>query len=105
MGFREGGSEFYFWGVAAGREGDLEDAIGAWSGGEGGEGSVCGDEVEDVRGGFGDADEPEGGGEGVDESRFGVGGERINHIEIWGCDFREEDGAGGSNGEVLVPGS
>ena len=83
----------------------MVDAIGARSGGEGGEGSVCGDEVEDVGSGFGDAEEPEGGGEGVEESGFGVGGERVDEIEVWGCYFGDENGAGGSDGEVLVPGS
>ena len=84
LGFREGGGEFYFWGVAAGREGDLEDAIGAGRGGEGFDGSVCGDDLEDVGAGFSDAEEPKGGGEGMDEGGFGVGGERVNRIEVWG---------------------
>ena len=105
FGFRERGGEFDFGGVAAGREGDLVDAIGAGNDGEGGEGSVCGDELVYVRAGFGDAEEPEGGGEGMEESGLGIGGERVNGIEVWGCDFGDENGAGGSDGEVVVPGS
>ena len=74
-------------------ESDGVDAVGAGGGGEGFESAVCGDEVEDVGFGFGDAEEPEGGGEGVEEGGLGVGGERVEEVEVWGCDFGDEDGA------------
>ena len=41
----------------------------------------------------------------MEEGWFGIGGERVDEIKIWGCDLGDEDGARGSDGEILVPGS
>lgn len=58
-----------------------------------------------VGAGLGDAEEPEGRGEGVEEGELGVGGEGVEEVEVWGCDFGDEDGARGTDGEIFVPGS